>query len=741
MGVTPSTRTKTKTRRHLRDIDQIKADLTSPRHLELFKLTKAPEDLPGLGQHYCIECSKWFATEPDLTVHQKGKPHRRSNRQIVSVAQSLASALRRRGSLCLMFAAAHLKRITNLSRRAMGTTAYSAYAAQNGSADGVHTVTAVGRWSILNKQLPAADKIKAIHIYDFDNTLFKTPLPNPKIWNGPTIGTLANPDAFVNGGWWHDSRILAATGEGHVKEETRAWNGWWNEKIVELIQLSMEQKDALCVLLTGRSESGFSDLIKRMVTSKNLDFDLISLKPAVGPSNQRFASTMNFKQMFLTALMETYKHTEEIRIYEDRPKHVKSFRDFLTDYNKKQNGIGGQRTRGPITGEVIQVADIATNLDPVMEVAEVQHLINDHNAALSKRKRGVRGERLMIKKTVFYTGYLINTPDTKRLLSLAQIPHNLPDTELKYHANNIMICPRPCPTSILEKVGGMGSKMKWEVTGTACFENNIWAACLKPVPSTAKFHTDNPSPLVVLALRKGARPVDAGKIQNWQPVPPEKAFVFETVVGEKVLLRIEAEDPGEGEYESLFPHKGSKRKHTAGDEDFRSRTGHPHPTGPRNDQRNFHQPNHGGRGGQNQGRFRGGNSGSNRGFRGQRGGAPKGRGGRGGGHHYKSLDDMGTRENQGGFMQQVSYEDDPQRNFNPPTQPAQHNANQGYHSQGQNQAPSYQQQQPQQQYGNWPQQQQQQQQSQQRGQQQGRGGGNGNGNGNGNGYGDMNNFY
>lgn len=77
MGVTPSTRTKTKTRRHLRDIDQIKADLTSPRHLELFKLTKAPEDLPGLGQHYCIECSKWFATEPDLTVHQKGKPHRR----------------------------------------------------------------------------------------------------------------------------------------------------------------------------------------------------------------------------------------------------------------------------------------------------------------------------------------------------------------------------------------------------------------------------------------------------------------------------------------------------------------------------------------------------------------------------------------------------------------------------------------------------------------------------------------
>ncbi|KAK0611168.1 hypothetical protein B0T14DRAFT_441223 [Immersiella caudata] len=604
-----------------------------------------------------------------------------------------------------MLLATRLTQISSLPRRKMVQTAYSALAAPTGPADSQHTPTAMGRWSILNKQHPAVDKIKAIHVYDFDNTLFKTPLPNQKIWNGPTIGTLANPDAFVNGGWWHDSRILAATGEGIAKEEPRAWKGWWNEKIVELIGLSVEQKDALCVLLTGRSESGFSELIKRMVTSRGLEFDLISLKPAVGPNNQRFASTMNFKQMFLTALMETYKHAEEIRIYEDRPKHTKGFRDFLAEYNKRQNGA--QRTRGPIAAEVVQVADMATSLDPVIEVSEVQHLINDHNAALSQRRRGVRGERLMIKKTVFYTGYLINTTDTQRLLSLAQIPQNLPDIELKYHANNIMICPRPCPASILEKVGGMGSKMTWEVTGTACFENNIWAACVRPVPASAKFHTDNPSPLVVLALRKGARPVDAGKIQNWQPVPPDKVFTFETVVGEKVLLRIEAEDPREGEYESLFPNKGSKRKHTAGEEDFRARP--THPTGPRNEQRHFHQ--HAGRGGAGRGGFRGGNS--NRGQRGQRGGNARGRGGRGGAHHYKSLDDMGTRENLNGS---VSYEDGPPRGFTtqPPTGPAA----QFHGGQGQYQPP--------QQYGNW--------QQQQHGRQNG-------GNGGGNGHNETGNYY
>lgn len=33
-----------------------------------------------------------------------------------------------------------------------------------------HTITALKRWSCHDKQLPPVDQIKAIHIYDFDNT-------------------------------------------------------------------------------------------------------------------------------------------------------------------------------------------------------------------------------------------------------------------------------------------------------------------------------------------------------------------------------------------------------------------------------------------------------------------------------------------------------------------------------------------------------------------------------------------
>jgi hypothetical protein len=89
---------------------------------------------------------------------------------------------------------------------------------------------------------------------------------------------------------------------------------------VQLVELSMKQKDALTVLLTGRSESGFSELVRRIVDSRKLDFDLICLKPEVGPNSERFASTMEFKQAFLEDLIFTYEQADEVRIYEDRPK-------------------------------------------------------------------------------------------------------------------------------------------------------------------------------------------------------------------------------------------------------------------------------------------------------------------------------------------------------------------------------------------------------------------------------------
>jgi len=82
----------------------------------------------------------------------------------------------------------------------------------------------------------------------------------------------------------------------------------------------MEQGDALNVLLTGRSEKGFSELVQRIVKAKKLDFDMVCLRPEVGPSNQKFSSTDRFKKALLEDLVVTYRDAIELRIYEDRLK-------------------------------------------------------------------------------------------------------------------------------------------------------------------------------------------------------------------------------------------------------------------------------------------------------------------------------------------------------------------------------------------------------------------------------------
>ena len=60
--------------------------------------------------------------------------------------------------------------------------------------------------------------------------------------------------------------------------------------------------------------------MQRIVKSKHLDFDLVCLRPEVGPLNQKFPSTAKFKQAFLEDLVRTYREANEVRIYEDRPK-------------------------------------------------------------------------------------------------------------------------------------------------------------------------------------------------------------------------------------------------------------------------------------------------------------------------------------------------------------------------------------------------------------------------------------
>ncbi|KAI9716719.1 MAG: Bud site selection protein 20 [Chrysothrix sp. TS-e1954] len=87
-------KSKSKTRRRRRDLDQVHEDLHDPKRLAQHKDAKAIEDLPGLGQHYCVECAKWFESESSIVQHRRGKPHKKRVKQLAEepYTQEIADA-------------------------------------------------------------------------------------------------------------------------------------------------------------------------------------------------------------------------------------------------------------------------------------------------------------------------------------------------------------------------------------------------------------------------------------------------------------------------------------------------------------------------------------------------------------------------------------------------------------------------------------------------------------------------
>lgn len=72
----------------------MKKDIADPKHLTQYTSTKAAEDLPGLGEFYCIECAKWFEGEHNLAGHRRGKNHKRRIKELRADAhtQKIADA-------------------------------------------------------------------------------------------------------------------------------------------------------------------------------------------------------------------------------------------------------------------------------------------------------------------------------------------------------------------------------------------------------------------------------------------------------------------------------------------------------------------------------------------------------------------------------------------------------------------------------------------------------------------------
>eukprot|EP01041_Mallomonas_annulata_P011131 gene11131-23267_t len=64
------------TKRRGRDIDQIQDDLIKGDNGAKIEF-EVDDDLPGLGQFYCIQCARHFTDSETLQIHSKTRPHMR----------------------------------------------------------------------------------------------------------------------------------------------------------------------------------------------------------------------------------------------------------------------------------------------------------------------------------------------------------------------------------------------------------------------------------------------------------------------------------------------------------------------------------------------------------------------------------------------------------------------------------------------------------------------------------------
>ena len=112
-------------------------------------------------------------------------------------------------------------------------------------------------------------------------------------------------------------------------EKKRAWEGYWNESIVEIAKAAIADSKTFTILLTGR-RSVFGDVISAMLEAKGLNFDLVALNP----DPTMVSSSIEFKVEFFDDLLGR-STVEEVVMYEDRKSHYYEFQKYFREKGLK----------------------------------------------------------------------------------------------------------------------------------------------------------------------------------------------------------------------------------------------------------------------------------------------------------------------------------------------------------------------------------------------------------------------
>ncbi|KAF9350822.1 hypothetical protein BGX26_011040 [Mortierella sp. AD094] len=390
---------------------------------------------------------------------------------------------------------------------------------------------------LLNREETA--RLHTVHAFDFDQTLFRSPLPNPALWDTSFIGQMVSWNN-CGPGWWHNPATL----DLGLEAEASTWDGWWNEDLVAEITKSSNNPECLTVLLTGRCGQVYNDQLIRMVQAKGLNFDIVATKPTTAvwidpkhtTSNASQSKpqanhgcylkihTFSFKHDFLYNILLEYPSILYMKVWDDRIGQIAKFQEA---------GKGWLEKKLLQTFEVIEVNIPHRFMDPEREIDLVMAMVDIHNQQVDIETKGgpfmvsgaapmppTRPElqdlgiwdpyetyippkrvRMDVAPVVQYTGILFSEGVQLFLKSIVrseqgsggwiQRPSALRNRDIsKWEVPgemHIILCLGAAQPDFLDTIGGMGANVFVELVAVGELESKIWALNVQGVDeSTVK---------------------------------------------------------------------------------------------------------------------------------------------------------------------------------------------------------------------------------------------------------------
>ncbi|KAG1351934.1 hypothetical protein G6F62_002841 [Rhizopus arrhizus] len=242
---------------------------------------------------------------------------------------------------------------------------------------------------------------KKLVLFNFDNTLFLSPLLSPTIWHESVLAQVICENKF-GPGWWKDIRSLEIGPVEEMKE--KAWEGFWNENAVLKARQSIDDPDTFTALLSFRPYYPFNSLITTMLESKGLQFDIVALCPdpdqapeyvweAVDaqkfkinyhPQPALFGSSIQYKERFILNTLHNVPTLKQITWICNSSAQTKRIKAFLEKLEVAQ----------VISSFELQIMPkLRPAYRPHWEKEVMTHILHSHNNVLEAAYRGTTHQR------------------------------------------------------------------------------------------------------------------------------------------------------------------------------------------------------------------------------------------------------------------------------------------------------------------------------------------------------------